>query len=58
MNIGERVLIHFICWVLVKNHNFNDMPYYTKIASKYDLPEDTLIWLSSSEVVQSKSLIN
>jgi hypothetical protein len=57
MNIGERVLIHFICWVIVKNHTFNDMPYYTKIPSKYDLPEDTLIWLSSSEVVQSKSLI-
>ena len=55
MEKDESVLIHFSCWVLVKNHEYGDLPEYVKFPKKCELPEETKIWLSSTEVVQAKS---
>jgi hypothetical protein len=57
MEKDDSVLIHFSCWVLVKNHDFNDLPTYVKIPKKYQLPIETKIWLSSSSQVQTHSLL-
>jgi Transglutaminase-like superfamily len=57
MEKDESVLLHFSCWVLVKNHNFSDLPVYVKIPKKYQLPEDTKIWLASTKEVQLHSLL-
>ncbi len=53
MEKDESVLLHFSCWVLVKNHDFSDLPSYVKIPKKYQLPEDTKIWLASTKEVQT-----
>jgi hypothetical protein len=57
MEKDESVLLHFSCWVLVKNHDFSDLPPYVKIPKKYQLPEDTKIWLASTKEVQLHSLL-
>jgi len=57
MEKDERVLIHFSCWVLVKNHEYNDLSEYVKIPKKKDLPEETKIWLSSTDVVQTRRIL-
>jgi len=57
MEKDESVLLHFSCWVLVKNHDFSDLPSYVKIPKKYQLPEDTKIWLASTKEVQLHSLL-
>ncbi len=57
MEKDERVLIHFSCWVLVKNHEYNDLPEYVKIPKKKDLPEETKIWLSPTDVVQTRRIL-
>ncbi|MBE3122710.1 MAG: transglutaminase domain-containing protein [Thermoplasmata archaeon] len=57
MKKDESVLLHFSCWVLVKNHDFSDLPPYVKIPKKYQLPEDTKIWLASTKEVQLHSLL-
>ncbi|MCK5258222.1 MAG: transglutaminase domain-containing protein, partial [Thermoplasmatales archaeon] len=53
----ESVLIHFSCWVLVKNHEYVDLSEYVKFPKKDELPEETKIWLSSTEVVQANSFL-
>ena len=57
MDKDESVSIHFSCWVLVKNHKYSDLPEYMKFPKKCELPEETKIWLSSTEVVQARSLL-
>jgi len=57
MEKDEGMLLHFSCWVLVKNHDFSDLPPYVKIPEKCQLPEDTKIWLVSTKVVQTNSLL-
>jgi hypothetical protein len=57
MEKDERVLIHFSCWALVKNHEYNDLSEYVKIPKKKDLPEETKIWLSSTDVVQTRRIL-
>jgi hypothetical protein len=57
MKKDESVLLHFSCWVLMKNHDFSDLPPYVKIPKKYQLPEDTKIWLVSTNEVQLHSLL-
>lgn len=52
MKKDERILIHFSCWVLVKNHEFQDLPPYVKFPKKRDLPKETKTWLVSTKVVQ------
>jgi hypothetical protein len=57
MKKGDSVLLHFSCWVLLKNHDFSDLPAYVKIPKKYQLPEDTKLWLVSTKEVQLHSLL-
>jgi hypothetical protein len=57
MSKDESVLLHFSCWVLVKNHTFDDLPAYVEIPKKCELPEEVKIWLASTEVVQTRSML-
>jgi hypothetical protein len=57
MNKGDSALLHFSCWVLVKNHDFSDLPPYVKIPKRYQLPDETKIWLVSDRMVQTHSLL-
>ena len=53
----ENQLIHFSVWVLVENHDFSDIQEDISLPqSKYDSPEETWLWLSRSDVVQTKRL--
>jgi hypothetical protein len=52
MKKGEGVLIHFTCWVLVENHEFQDLPKYVKLPEEDELPKEVKTWLTSTEVVQ------
>ncbi len=54
---NESALIHFSCWVLIKNHDFSDLPEEVKIPRRWDLPEETKIWLESTKVVQKRSIL-
>lgn len=51
------VLLHFSCFVVVQNHDFNNLPSTVRFPRKWQIPEDTRIWLSSSKVVQVHSLL-
>lgn len=57
MNQSDSILLHFSCWVLVKKHDFTDLPVYVKIPRKYQLPEENKIWLSTTKQVQVHSLL-
>ncbi len=57
MTENESVLIHFSCWVLVKNHDFSDLPEEQKFPRRLKLPEETKTWLSATEVVQKNSIL-
>lgn len=57
MEKDTSVSIHFYCWVLVHNNNFTDLPDYVKIPTRSELPEQTLPWLSSTEVVQTNNIL-
>jgi hypothetical protein len=57
MEKNESILLHFSFWVLVKNHDFSDLPKYVKIPKKQDLPNETKIWLTATEVVQAESIL-
>jgi len=57
MKKDDSVLIHFSCWVFMKNHDFMDLPPYVKIPKKYQLPEETKSWLASTKQVQIHSLL-
>ncbi len=49
----DRVLIHFNCWVLIKNYNYDDLPNFVEVPQFDDLPDEVKKWTSSTEVVQS-----
>ena len=57
MKKDEKRLIQFTIWVLVKNHDFSDLPTFEKIPKKCDIPKENHIWLDPSPVVQSDSII-
>ena len=57
MKKDDSVLLHFSCWVLVKNHDFSDLPVYVKIPKIYQLPDETKIWLDSNSMVQTHSIL-
>ncbi len=57
MQKGDMVFLHFFCWVLVINNNYSDLPEYAKIPKKCELPEETKYWLSSSDMVQTNSIL-
>jgi hypothetical protein len=57
MNKDESALIHFTYFVLVKNHDYSNLPRKVKIPKKDDLPPEVRKWLSSSKVVQKKRIL-
>ena len=48
---------HFDIWVLVLNHQYEDLQEYVKIPSENELPEQTKIWLESTNAIQSDNLL-
>jgi hypothetical protein len=54
---GSLVSLHFYYWVLVENNDYSDLPRYVKIPKRYELPEETKPWLSSTDVVQANNII-
>jgi hypothetical protein len=52
MKKEEGTLLHFSCWVLVKNHEFEDLPKYVRMPKKHQLPKETRTWLVPTKVVQ------
>jgi len=57
MNKDDSTLIHFNYYVLVKNHDYSDLPRKVKIPKKEDLPPEVRKWLSKSEVVQKNRIL-
>ncbi len=58
MKKDERVLIHFNCWVLIKNHDYSDLPDKVSIPKKKDdYPDEVQQWLNASKVVQSDKFL-
>jgi len=57
MNQHDSILLHFSCWVLVKNHDFRDLPSYVKIPKKCQLPPETRPWLAATNEVQTHNLL-
>ena len=51
------VSIHFYYWVLVKNNDYSDLPRYVKIPKRFELPDETKLWLSSTDVVQTNNIL-
>jgi transglutaminase-like putative cysteine protease len=54
---GDKVLIHFNCWVLIRDYNYEDLPNYIKIPKFDELPDEVKKWTSSTEVVQSDNFL-
>jgi len=57
MNTSRENLIHFNCWVLVENYDYNDLPSFVEIPNKTVLPREVVKWLEPTEVVQSDNLL-
>ncbi len=57
MHQHDSILLHFSCWVLVKNHDFRDLPSYIKIPKRCQLPPETRPWLVATKEVQTHSLL-
>ena len=57
MNEDDSALIHFNYYVLVKNHDYSNLPRKVKIPKKEDLPPEVRKWLSSSKVVQKNRIL-
>ena len=56
LNKDDGTFIHFSCYVLTKNHTFNDLPTDVKLPKSGDLPNETKIWLTATKVVQKDNL--
>lgn len=54
--LSELPFVHFHFWVLVKNDEFNDLPSNVEIPKENELPNETKIWLESTEAVQSDNI--
>jgi len=50
---GDRVLIHFNCWVLVREYNYEDLPDFIEIPKLDDFPDEVKKWTYPTKVVQS-----
>jgi len=57
MEKDESALIHFSYFVIVKNHNYSDLPKKVKIPKKDELPSETKKWLSKTKVVQKNRIL-
>ncbi len=52
----QSKLIHFTVWVLAENNSFEDMPDYKEFPEKKDLPNETKIWLTETDVTQKNNI--
>lgn len=57
MQKGEIASIHMYFWVLVKNHDYSDLPQYIRMPKPCDIPDEPKQWLEPSVVVQSNNLL-
>jgi len=57
MEKDESALIHFSYFVIVKNHDYSDIPKKVKIPKKDELPSETIKWLSKTKVVQKNRIL-
>jgi hypothetical protein len=57
MDKNETILIHFSCWAIIKNQNFDNIPDKIRFPQKFELPEETKPWLSTTKVVQVNSIL-
>ena len=57
MKQHDCVLLHFSIWVLVKNHDFRDLPPYVRFPKECQLPEQTRTWLVGTQEVQLHSIL-
>jgi hypothetical protein len=55
MKKHEGILLHFSCWVLVKNHDFSDLPSSAPFPLQGQLPQNTTLWLASTREVELQS---
>ena len=55
MKKKEEKIVSFEYWVLVKNKDYKDLPDYVEMPIKDGLPEETKLWLSSTNAVQSNN---
>ena len=53
----DSVSIHFYYWVLVKNHEYDNLPGFVRIPRNYELPHYTKKWLVPTDVVQSDNIL-
>ena len=54
----EQKLIHFSVWVLVEAYDFRDVPTDASMPkNRNEVPEDTWLWLSRSEMVQKDRIL-
>lgn len=51
----EKVILHLKYWVLVKNKHYDDLPEYVEMPKLDDIPEETKIWLESTNAIQSNN---
>lgn len=54
---NEKITIHFAYWVLIKNHNYHDIPKNATIPKEHELPENAKRWLVSTKAIQSDNLL-
>lgn len=52
-----RILLHFSFWVLTQHHDYSDMPKEVAFPTPNQLPDDTLIWLQETDVVQTNHIL-
>lgn len=51
----EKIKIHFDYFVIIKNNRYKDLPKYANFPDIGELPEETKIWLKSTEAIQANN---
>ncbi len=57
MNKKEKKTICFEYWVFVKKKDYKDLPDYVEMPSKDELPDDTKLWLASTNAIQANNTL-
>ncbi len=52
LDARDCVDVEWDCYVLIREHDYSDLPEYVELPSKEELPEDVLHWLESTVCVQ------
>jgi len=52
LDTGDCVDVEWDCYVLIREHDYSDLPEYVELPLKEELPEDVLHWLESTVCVQ------